>query len=232
MKKHEIAWSGAVDAFGVPSFGLGSSMVGFGAMVQASDLPGWFAVLGSAFIWALPGQVALIEIMAADGPLYLALAAVSFANMRLLPLAVTGVIVLAGGRKLSLFVRSFLVHFMAVTGWVAIMNSRERFAKEDRLYYYMGFAALLFTSGVGCSALGYFGGAFLPPVILIAVVFITPLYLFLLVLSARQKMHIYAVILGSIFGVLFYQVIGDWAIPVVGVGVGSLVFYFHHRSTA
>lgn len=217
-------WSGFWDCFGVPAIGLGSSMLGFGAMAQASDLPSWLVLSTITLVWGLPGQVAMIEMIAIKANFLFVILTVSFANMRMLPLTVTGITVVLGGRKIFWLYRYFLAHFLAVTGWTAVMLAKDNMERHQRLYYYMGFSALLIFSGVCFGLIGYYGGSIAYPAILNALVFVTPLYLLLLVLSARHRTNLIAVIFGMVGGITAYPLIGDWAVLVAGLGGGSLAW--------
>ena len=50
------------DAFGVPAFVLGATYLGFGALVREADLNVWLGLFSTATGWALPGQIALVEL--------------------------------------------------------------------------------------------------------------------------------------------------------------------------
>ena len=59
----EVVLKGAKDAFGAPAAVLFAGMVGFGAMGQANGLDIWLTSATSFFMFALPGQVVLIEML-------------------------------------------------------------------------------------------------------------------------------------------------------------------------
>ena len=217
--------AGMGHCFGVPALGIGASMTGFGAMAHELGLPWWFAFNGAVLIWALPGQVAMNEMASLKVGFLFSLLAVSFANMRLLPITVTGITVIMGERRLSWLVRFILSHFLAVTGWTAIMLVRDYIPRMFLLPYYIGFVSLLFFAGISGTMLGYFSGGVLPEPIVGAIVFITPLYLMLLILNPRQKMNMIAVLIGVVGGLGLYPFIGNWSIFVAGVGGGTIAFF-------
>ena len=59
----DIVIKGAKDAFGVPAGILFAGMLGFGAMGQANGLDIWLTSATSLFMFALPGQVVLVEML-------------------------------------------------------------------------------------------------------------------------------------------------------------------------
>ena len=54
-------WSGIRDAAGAPAMVLFAGMVGFGAMGKTNGFDVWFTTFTSFFMFALPGQVVLLE---------------------------------------------------------------------------------------------------------------------------------------------------------------------------
>ena len=85
----EVVFKGAKDAFGAPAAVLFAGMVGFGAMGQANGLDIWLTSATSFFMFALPGQVVLLE-MAITGSSVLAIAlAVTLTSTRFVTMTVT-----------------------------------------------------------------------------------------------------------------------------------------------
>ena len=66
-------WTGMRDAAGAPAMVLFAGMVGFGAMGKTNGFDVWFTTFTSFFMFALPGQVVLLE-MAITGSSVLAIA--------------------------------------------------------------------------------------------------------------------------------------------------------------
>ena len=59
--RREAFWAGIRDATGAPAMVLFAGMVGFGAMGKTNDMDVWFTTATSFFMFALPGQVVLLE---------------------------------------------------------------------------------------------------------------------------------------------------------------------------
>ncbi|HEV7803945.1 MAG TPA: branched-chain amino acid ABC transporter permease, partial [Burkholderiales bacterium] len=72
------------DALGVPAAVLAAGMLGFGALAFESGLNLALALVCTAGIWALPGQIVLIEMHAAGAPGLLTVMAVMLTGTRFL----------------------------------------------------------------------------------------------------------------------------------------------------
>ena len=223
------ALRGARRCVGVPSFGIGLSMLGFGALASDLGFSGLQALLTTALVWGLPGQIAYAELAAAGAPLGVVIAAVAFANMRMLPMTVTGLATILGGRQVGFLGRLFLMQFMAVTAWTQMNADTPAMGPRDRLPYYIGFVAVLYVAGVGGTAIGYTVGSVLPEPALRVAVFMTPLYLLLLVAAARHPTNQMAVVLGAVFGTGLFPLIGDAAVLVAGLVGGSIAVAARRR---
>ena len=69
---------------------------------------------------------------------------------------------------------------------------------------------------------GFFLSDLLPPDILRVVIFITPIYILLLIINARQKANRLAVFIGGVLSPVFFPFAGEWAILIAGILGGSL----------
>ncbi len=216
------ALRGARRCVGVPAMGIGLSMVGFGALASDLGFSGIQAFLTTALVWGLPGQIAYVELAAAGAPLSVLVAAVAFANMRMLPMVVTGLPTILGGRQAGFLQRVFLVQFMAVTAWTQMNADTPDMPARSRLPYYLGFVAVLYAAGLGGTMIGYGVGAVLPEPALRIAVFMTPLYLLLLVAAARHPTNRIAVVLGAAIGTGLFPLIGDAAVLAAGLIGGSV----------
>jgi predicted branched-subunit amino acid permease len=81
--------AGIGEALRVPAWVLGASYIGFGSMIRESGLGLEFGVLSTVSMWALPGQIVLVE-MVGVGASALAIAlVVSSTGVRFMPMTVT-----------------------------------------------------------------------------------------------------------------------------------------------
>ena len=87
--RDEYFWHGVRRGVGVPLIVLSASFLGFGALIRESNLELIHGILSTVTGWALPGQVALVELYAVGAPLAVIALAVGLTNARLLPMTVT-----------------------------------------------------------------------------------------------------------------------------------------------
>ncbi|MBP5858794.1 AzlC family ABC transporter permease [Marivibrio halodurans] len=213
---------GARRCLGVPALGIGLSMMGFGAVAHDLGFTAPQTIATTALVWGLPGQLAYMELATAGAPVLVVMAAVAFANMRMLPMVVTGLPLILGGRRLGFLARVALVQFVAVTVWTQMNNDAPALPRRARLPFYLGFVTVLYTAGLSGTVIGYSGGTLLPDPALRVAVFMTPLYLLLLVSAARHPTNKLAVALGAALGLGLYPVIGDVAVLAAGLAGGTV----------
>ncbi len=215
---------GIRDCLNVPAMGISLTMIGFGAMAQDAGLEILPTLGVTALVWGIAGQVALVDIHAGGGGLVALFVAVALANLRMLPMVVTGLSAATGGRKTSIPTRLALMHTLSISCWTQMMTRVDHVPKHQRLPYYIGFAVTLILSGLIGTAIGHQAGRIVPPEVLAIAVFMTPLYLLLLISGARQWVNRLSVIFGIAVGLGFYPLIGDWAVVAAGLLGGTLAF--------
>ena len=81
---------------------------------------------------------------------------------------------------------------------------------------------LLFFFGMLGTVFGYFLPDLVHPDLLQIIIFITPIYIFLLIATARQRANRLAVTFGGISCPLFYPMAGEWSVLLAGVVGGTL----------
>lgn len=224
--------AGAWRAFGVPSIVLGGSFVGFGALVHQVGLSLWHALLSTATGWALPGQIALVELYAVGASVLVIAVAVGLTNARLLPMTVT-LIPLLRTPGMPRWRYYAISHFIAVTGWVAAMRDCPAMVAHHRLPYYAGFAGVLWMISLLATWIGFALAGSVPAYVTLGLVFINPIY-FMLVISAdvRDRTRVLAAVFGAIGGPVLYLLVPDWSLLLAGVIAGTLGFLIGRRSPA
>ena len=78
--------AGARDALGAPIAVLAAGYVGYGALASGFDFPPLLIVASTLLIWALPGQLIMLEMHAVSAQLVLIVLAVSLSASRFLPM--------------------------------------------------------------------------------------------------------------------------------------------------
>ena len=224
--------AGGRRALGVPSIVLGGSFIGFGALVHQVGLSLWHALFSTASGWALPGQIALMELYAVGASALVIAVAVGLTNARLLPMTVTLIPLLRapGMRRWRYYAIS---HIIAVTGWVAAMRDCPAMVAEQRLPYYAGFAGVLWAISLAATWIGFALAGSVPASVTLGLVFINPIY-FMLVICAdvRARTRVLAALLGAIGGPALYLLIPDWSLLLAGVSAGTLGYLIGRRGGA
>jgi len=220
---------------GVPALVLGATYVGFGSLVRQSGLDLIHGLFSTATGWAIPGQIALVELYAAGATLFAITAAVALTNARLLPmtLALMPHIRAPGQERWKLFLLS---HYVAVTGWAQAMRICPHLPQDQRLSYFGGFAVTLWTITLFATALGFFLAGVLPAYITLGLVFLNPIYFMLVFVSdLRQRAWAYALVLGAIAGPLLHLITPDWGLLLTGVVAGTAGYaadkFLKHRAS-
>lgn len=222
---------GLVDGFGVPSFALFTTMIGFGAIAREAGLDIFVTVATTMFVWGMPGQIAFADLYAAGASGLVIFTAVALANMRMLPMTVSGLPMMKlKDHKQGLFRDVITAHLLAITGWAQLTAARNKVPPMGVLPYYLGFVSVVFIAANLGTIFGYYLSDIVPdPVIRIAV-YVTPLYIVLLVSGARVWANRFAVLLGAMIGPLSYPVLGDWCILAAGLGGGTVAIVIAHAT--
>lgn len=214
--------AGARAAIPAPALVLGASYVGFGSLVGANDLPLEFALFSTLTAWALPGQVALVELyLAGSGLLAIALA-VGLANMRLAPMTVAmmPVVALPGRPAWRIYAAAF---YVAVTCWAMTMAHGPALHRQDRLSWFVGAALAMWAASLVGTVVGFYAAAHLPAPLTMALVFLNPVYFLLLFLqSAGDRTRLAALLAGGALCVPAQLYSPEWSLLLAGIAGGTL----------
>jgi predicted branched-subunit amino acid permease len=220
---------GARDALGAPAVVLGASYVGFGSLAHGAGFSLDLAVLSTASMWALPGQVLLVELNAIGASLLGIGLAVAFANARLMPMVVALLPHLRapGVPRWRLYAAAQLI---AVTSWIAGMQRCPGLPVAERLPYLVGFGGLLWTISMVGTALGFALAGAVPPAISLGLTFLNPIYFVLLLLPDWQTpLRRNALMLGAALGPPCHWLSPDWGLMAAGIIAGSVAFAWARR---
>lgn len=214
---------GMLDGLGVPAVALFATMAGFGAISRESGLDVFVTLASTLFIWGMPGQVAFVDLYAVGASGAVIFTAVALANLRMLPMTVSGLPMMRlKDHGIGLFGRVGIAHLLAVTGWAQLTAAQSKVPPAGILPYYLGFVSIIYIAASAGTIFGYYLSDLVPDPVIRVAIFATPVYLLLLVGSARQWGNRVAVILGAMLGPLTYPVLGDWCIMAAGLGGGTM----------
>ena len=219
--------AGARDAFGAPVAVLAAGYIGYGALASGFDFPLWLIVTSVLVIWALPGQLIMLEMHAMSAQLVLIVVAVSLSASRFLPMT-TVLSAMMRHPRYSGWRMYASAHLLAMTGWVAAVNRVPKLPAEQRLPYFVGFALLCWISCAIASAVGYFVAGQMSDLVKLGLVFMNPIY-FLLILTGETKAALgrLALAAGAITGPIAHALAPQWSLLAAGLVGGSAAYALH-----
>lgn len=208
----------------LPAFILMSAFVGFAGFARESGIEFAHAVFMTATIWALPAQVVLIAAIGAGTTLFPTAIAVTLSSVRLMPMVTTLVPQLRAERT-STATLLLASHFVAVTSWVMANQFIGTVPRRHRATYFLGFAMTLTGCNLVIVTIVYAFSAGIPPMILGALFFLTPIY-FLTSLWATARDHVVkiAMVAGLVLGPAFYLIAPELDLLLAGAVGGLLAF--------
>ena len=218
-------WQGMTGVFSLAGLVMCASFLGFGALVRGMGFEVWPALLTTAVIWALPGQVVLLTLVTEGAGLLATALAVSFTAVRLLPM-VTLVLArsaLPGTGKTPLY---FLAHFIAVTLWVLTEQKVVEMERSRRLPWLTGLSCCLLVVMLGMNAAGYYLAGVLPLVVAAALAFMSPCFFFIsLFVNARARADYFAIAAGAGLIPFCVRLVPDYDLAIAGVMGGTLAYF-------
>ena len=219
------------DALGFPSIMLLASMLGFGSLAKDTGFTLGMAMASTAGIWGLPGQVAMAELYTAGMSTLFIVLAVSLANARFLPMAVSFIPHIRSGAKRFGWMFLF-VQLLSINTWAAGLRSFPDMTEPMRLRYYLLFSAVCMTAGLVGTAIGYFGIGVIHPSAALGLLFLNPLFFAILLASARARPAILAMMIGIPLGPIMHLISADWGLLATGLVGGTVAFLIHRRLPA
>jgi predicted branched-subunit amino acid permease len=171
-----------LDSLSLPAFILLSTMMGFGSLARSTGFAPEMAALATAFIWGLPGQLAMVELTATGQGVIAIVFACSLANARFFPMVVS--FIPAMSRERSGFAALVLyAQLLSINSWAMCLKQFPHIDPAYRRLYYVAFALTILGAAVAGTLLGYHVSAVLPRPLVLGLIFLSPLF-FALVLSA------------------------------------------------
>jgi len=220
--------AGARDGLGAPGIAIFASQVGFGSLASASGFSLPLALAATGTIWAMPGQVAFAELAAAGAGWVVILIAVSLANARFLPMTVATLPMLrpAGWPGWLWYA---VAHLVSITSWGQMQLARERVPATERAAYFVAFSLTVLMLALLGTALGHGLSATLPRPGALALAFVPPLYILLMLAAAPRRVGLVAATLGGLLGAGGDAILRDWGVLAGGVLAGTLAFLLSRR---
>jgi predicted branched-subunit amino acid permease len=225
---HSAAFrTGVRESFGVPGGVLAASYLGFGALAYSSSIPVWIVIASTITIWALPGQLVMVDMWQIGAPLIAILLAVMLTNARFLPMTVTLMPVIRH-RGHRTWVYYIAAQCIAMSSWVICMRRGPEMPARERVAYLCGLAVGFIVIGVCAGVVGYYIAESIPQVMQIGMVFLAPVYFFVfLIVEVRSRLVAVSLACGGIAGPLLYLLTPQWSVLLAGFIGGTLAYAFH-----
>ena len=216
---------GVKHAIGVPALGLGSSMFAFGAFLHSAGFDIFQSFLSTFFTFALPGQFVMAETILAGGTLLNIFLAVLLTNSRLYPMTVN-ITPLIRNSNIPKWKQYLGAHFIAVTSWFNFFSVQKNIKEDEKFNYFVGLGGFLWVNSVVCTVAGYLFSNLVPHEILIALVFINPMYFLVMTVSnLKEKKIICSIFVGATLSIFLNDAFPGWSVLIAGVLAGTLGFF-------
>lgn len=174
--------------------------------------------------WALPGQVALVELYAAGTSVAGVALAVLLTNARLMPMVIVLMPLLRrpGAPRWCYYALS---HLVAVTSWANALRRLPDIPGPLRLRWFAAYALTLFVASLVGTAAGYHLAGAVPLPVTLGLIFLNPVY-FMLILAAdlRSRARTLALALGAVAGPLFHVIEPEYGLLATGLLAGTAAF--------
>jgi predicted branched-subunit amino acid permease len=208
----------------VPTVVLSFSFIGFGALTKATGLSLLHTLFMSIFIFALPGQVVLVDEIARGASMMTAAFAVTATAVRLLPMTVAllPAIRAPGGPK---WLEYLACYYIAITVWVEAMRRAPLQPRPLRTAYTVGIAAILLASSSSGAVIGFALAASVPKTFAAALLLLTPMYFLLSMLaSSRGAGDFLPILVGLGLGPMLHRVVPEIDLLLTGLIGGTASF--------
>ncbi|WP_193172921.1 AzlC family ABC transporter permease [Nisaea nitritireducens] len=221
--RKEAFREGVRHGLAVPSIVVFATMLGYGSLAHANGFSAFEALLSTALVWAMPGQVAMADLKASGADLFVTLLAVSMASVRFFPMAT----ILVGTFRDAVthpLKRIFIAHLMSASTWPMGMAAAQRMNKESALAYYWPVAGLCITMGCIGTLAGYWLSADMPAIVRLTLVFLNVVFLSLLFALNRDRLVILAVCAGAVIGPPLHSIEPNYGVILTGLIGGTLAY--------
>lgn len=230
--------TGAREALGVPAAVLGAGFVGYGSLAADAGYSVWMTLASTFAIWALPGQLVLMEMQASGAAIAATVLAVSLSAVRFFPMTLTLMPLMRdgstkGGSKRPLWQYLLAAQLISMTTWAVAMR---RFDESDladiesRWRYFLGFSAVCIGSAALFAMIGQLLLVTLPPLMRYGLALLTPLYFFVtLVGEARSRSSITALVCGAATALVLHTVAPGWSLLGAGFIGGTAAFLLQRK---
>ncbi len=208
-----------------PAIALGCSFLAIGALLKNIGFNFQQSFFSTFFTYALPGQLVMAESFLVGASLVNIFIGVWLVNARLFPMAVS-MFPLLKSKKQPKWKYYISCHFLAVSSWLIMKKDYKKINLDNRIDFWMGIGTATWSIAIFSTILGYLVSDYLSKDMMIGLAIVNPIYFFCMLLGTIKNIAVgTSVILGTIFGPLFYLVSPEWCILYGGVTAGIVAFF-------
>ena len=224
-KKYFLKGFFCIKSANSPAIALFTSFVAIGALFKNIGLNIQESVFSTFLTYALPGSLIMAESLIVGASLLNIFLAVWLVNARLYPMTVSLFPLLTHKSQPKL--KYYLAcHFIAVSAWLIMKENYKSVERKYRLDYWIGVGAANLSVAVSATAFGFFISDYLNKDMMVGLAMVNPIYFICVMVVAMKTIQMsLAVILGAVFGVMFYFISPEWSILFGGFTAGTLAFY-------
>ena len=208
-----------------PAIALFASFIAIGALFKSIGLNIQESIFSTFLTYALPGSLIMAESLIVGASLLNIFLAVWLVNARLFPMTVSLFPLLSHKSQPSL--KYYLAcHFVAVSALLLMKEIYKFVESKFRLDYWIGVGTANVSVAVSATAFGFFIADYLNQDMMIGLAIVNPVYFTCVMVGAMKTIQMsLAVILGSVFGILFYFISPEWCILIGGFTAGTLAYF-------
>ena len=213
-----------------PGIALGASFIAIGALLKNIGFTIQESIFSSFLIYALPGSLVLAESMIISASLLNIFLAVWLVNARLYPMTVS-LMPLVIDKNQPRWKYYLSCHFVAVSSWLIMKSNYKKIDKKYRIDFWIGIGTATWLIAIFATIIGYFSANFLNKDMMIGLAIVNPIYLLCAMVGVMKSKSITsAIILGAIFGPVFYFISPEWCILFGGVIAGTIAFIIGEKN--
>ena len=208
-----------------PALALGCSFIAIGAMLKNLGFTIQESIFSTFLTFALPGSLVMADSLLVGASLLNIFLAVWLVNARLYPMTVS-LFPLMMDKSHSRWKYYLSCHFIAVSAWLIMKDNYKTIEKKYRIDFWIGLGCATWSIAITATVLGFLASNHLNKDIIIGLAIVNPVYFMCMMIGAMKTLEIaLAVILGVIFGFLFYFVSPEWSILFGGFSAGTVAFF-------
>jgi predicted branched-subunit amino acid permease len=222
--KYFIKGFSSVKGVDSPALALGCSFIAIGAMLKNLGFNIQESIFSTFLTYALPGSLVMVDSLLVGASLLNIFLAVWIVNARLYPMTVS-LFPLMMDKSHSRWKYYLSCHFIAVSAWLIMKSNYKSIERKYRIDFWIGIGCATWSIAITATVLGFLVADYLNKDMLIGLAIVNPVYFMCMMIGAMKTIQItLAVILGAIFGFLFYFVSPEWSILFAGFFAGTTAF--------